>query len=713
MREPPKIAVPDVSAPAMASSPLASAGGDLGAWLRTVLPADWHGNARAKLPDILVLLGELQSDDEMTAAVIVDAAMTDGAWNAQVPLPAALLPLIEGLGAESQVHALHAERGEGANPEGLRRLLLAMSQDLRVVPMMLARHLVALREAAAGPAPEAQAMARLTRDIHAPLANRLGIWQLKWELEDLAFRILEPQAYRRIARLMDDTRKGREAYIESVREALSAALASHQIRAEVAGRSKHLYSVWRKMQRKNVPFEGLYDLHAVRVLVDATADCYAALGVVHALWMPVPGEFDDYIARPKANDYRSLHTCVAGPYGRVVEVQIRTREMHRHAELGVAAHWRYKEGGSGDAALERKVAWMRRLLDSTRDEGDDALRADLDQELVEERVYALTPKGGVVDLPVGATPLDFAYRVHTDIGHRCRGAKVDGRIVPLDHKLATGERVEILVSKTGEPRRDWLLPGNRFLASPRSREKVRAWFRRLDRERNQQAGREILERELKRMGLLDADLAPALARFQLADVGELHVQLALGELGPSQVVRALNDARRQAAPESSAPAQARPSAGRAAASPGVSAAGVDNLLAHVARCCQPLPGEPVTGYLTRSRGLSMHRANCPALRRMAMREPERVMPMDWGDASLRQGVDIVVRGVDRKGWLRDVSNQIAQEGVLVKSIHGGGAARDGRQQLAISVEVHDIAQLSQLLGRLSAVPGVTEARRAG
>ncbi len=669
------------------------------------------GAGGASIPDILTTLAALNADGEMLAAAIVDAAQADGAWPPESAVPASLTSLLDGLAAEAQVRRLHAQHAGGGDPEGLRRLLLAMSQDLRVVPVMLARHLTRLRQAVDSDGEEASALARLTRDIHAPLANRLGIWQVKWELEDLAFRVLEPMPYRRIARLMDDTRRGREAYIDRMRRALSDALAAHGIEAEVAGRSKHLYSVWRKMQKKQLPFEGLHDLHAVRVLVDSTAQCYAVLGVVHAAWMPVPGEFDDYIARPKANDYRSLHTCVVGPEGKVIEVQIRTPEMHRHAELGVAAHWRYKEGGSGDAALERKVAWMRRLLDATREESDAALRADLYQELVEERVYVLTPKGEVVDLPTGATPLDFAYRVHTDIGHRCRGAKVDGRIVPLDYKLRTGERVEVMVGKASEPRRDWLLPGDRFLASSRSREKVRAWFRRLDRDRNQQAGREILERELKRMGAGDPDLAPVLQRFDLGDVDELHVQLALGEIGPSQVVRALNDAAR--APD--AASDMRKVAARAGAASsaraGVTVAGVDNLLVNIARCCQPVPGEAVVGYLTRVRGLSLHRANCVALGRMAAREPERLMEVEWGDVGQRQRVDIVVEGIDRKGLLRDVSNLIAQEGVMVLAIHADGRRRGGMQQLRIGMEVRDIAQLSQVLGKLAGVAGVSDARR--
>lgn len=683
--------------------------------LEAVLPEVPQGADWPWLADTLALLATLGADTRMLAAAIVDAAGLAPEVLKTLPLEAGEAALLEGLAAEQQVRALHAEQRQGSDPEGLRRLLLAMSQDLRVVPILLARHLARLRHAVAEDSDKASALAKLTRDIHAPLANRLGIWQLKWELEDLAFRVLEPDAYRRIARLLDDKRRGREDYIVQFKQVLGDALHAAGINADVAGRPKHIYSIWRKMQKKNLPFEGLYDLRAVRVLVDETAECYTVLGLVHARWLPVPGEFDDYIARPKANDYRSLHTCVVGPGGKVVEVQIRTREMHAHAELGVAAHWRYKEGGAGDAALERKVAWMRKLLDASAEEGEAELQAGLDHELVEDRIYALSPKGEVIDLPQGATPLDFAYRVHTDVGHRCRGAKVDGRIVTLDYKLCTGERVEIMTGKVSEPRRDWLLPGNRFLASARSREKVRTWFRRLDRERNQQAGREILERELKRMGQADAPLDGILPRFHVGTVEELWIQLALGEIGPHQVIRALSEARKaeDAAQDKSQvpPASTHKAAPDSAARPGVSVAGVDNLLVHVARCCQPVPGEPVAGYLSKSRGLSMHRANCPALQRMVAADPARWMPVSWEDAGSRQTVEIIMTAIDRRELLRDVGNLIAQENVHVGGISGGANARDGRARLSISVQVRDFDQLSQLIGKLAALPGVEDVRR--
>ncbi len=499
--------------------------------------------------DTLDTLAALSADgDVMLAALLYAVPALQSAVRSGTGMSAALADLREGQAAAAQVWALHAEQERSVNTEGLRRLLLAIVRDLRVVTILLARQLARMRAAGALPEPERQALARLTRDIHAPLANRLGIWQLKWELEDLAFRYLQPQVYKQIATQLDEKRTGRERYIAAVIASLQKALAEHGIRAEISGRPKHIYSIWRKMQRKQVGFDELYDLRAVRIAVDDVAACYAALGVVHALWVPIPSEFDDYIARPKANDYRSLHTAVVGPEGRTLEVQIRTHEMHAQAELGVAAHWKYKEGKGGGDAFDRKIAWMRRLLEGSGEStGEGTLAGDLDAELVEDRVYALTPKGEVVDLPRGGTVLDFAYHVHTMVGHRTRGAKVNGRIVPLNHVLRSGDRVEILTSKEPEPRRDWLLPANGFLASGRSRDKVRAWFHKLDRTRNLQAGRELLEKELKRLGLHQADLAGVAKKFHADSIDDLYIQVALGDVGPHQVGRALHEEQRAAA----------------------------------------------------------------------------------------------------------------------------------------------------------------------
>ncbi|MCL6619632.1 MAG: bifunctional (p)ppGpp synthetase/guanosine-3',5'-bis(diphosphate) 3'-pyrophosphohydrolase [Thermomonas hydrothermalis] len=674
------------------------------------------------LADTLSILGRLNVDAEVLAATLLDALVDVQTAVAQagIVLPERLQVLLEGQRAASRVWALHRDHGGGRNPEGMRRLLLALVRDLRVVLIVLARQLARMRDAGRLPLAEQQALAKMTRDIHAPLANRLGIWQLKWELEDLAFRILQPDDYQRIARSLDDNRSGRERYIEAVIAQLRQALAGHGIHADVAGRPKHIYSIWRKMQRKGLPIEELYDLRAVRVLVEDIPACYAVLGLVHALWVPIPSEFDDYIARPKPNGYRSLHTAVIGPQGKTLEVQIRTREMHAQSELGVAAHWRYKEGGQGGgAAMDRRIAWMRKLLEQAAEaagEGESSPLQGLDSELTEDRVYALTPKGEVVDLPQGATVLDFAYAIHTMVGHRCRGAKVDGRIVPLTHVLKTGERVEILTGKTAEPRRDWLLPSAGFLASSRSREKVRAWFNKLDRAHNLQEGRALLERDLRRLGLLHADLTPVLPKFNVQTVDDLLVAVALGDVTPAQVGRALQDLERPPAPPAEPAVAApppRPAAPPATGAGVVTVQGVDNLLVQLARCCQPLPGEPIVGYLTRTRGVSVHRPDCPAFLRLAGREPARVLPVEWGRAHVAQDVALLIEAVDRKWLLKDITTLLAQLGVHLIALNTEPVRQgSGRVRIRGQVRVADFEQFGLLLARLESLPGVESARRA-
>jgi GTP pyrophosphokinase len=683
-----------------------------------------QGDVLANAPDplrvvagTLEILRGLSADGEVAAAALLFALpalqeVMDKPRAAAHPRVAALL---DGQNAAAQVWALHAEQGSARNTEGLRRLLRAIVHDLRVVPILLARQLARLRAAELYPPEQRVALARLTRDIHGPLANRLGIWQLKWELEDLSFRYLQPDTYRAIAKQLDDKRTGREQYIEAVKAQLRDALAGHGIAAEISGRPKHIYSIWRKMQRKQVPIEELYDLRAVRVAVKDIAACYAALGVVHALWPPIPSEFDDYIARPKANDYRSLHTAVIGPEGRTLEVQIRTHEMHAQAELGVAAHWRYKEGG-GDAAFDRKIAWMRQLLEHTAE--GESLSGGLSSELAEERIYTLTPKGEVIDLPRGGTVLDFAYHVHTMVGHRTRGAKVNGRIVPLGYQLRSGDRVEILTGKEAEPRRDWLLPANGFLASGRSRDKVRGWFHKLDRARNVQAGKELLDKELRRLGLLNADMAGMLKKFRAESLDELHIQIALGDTGPNQVSRALAEEQRAAAaPEAAAHAVAAPRPPRQGAAPAQASRftvqGVGNLLVQLARCCQPVAGEPISGYLTRMRGVTVHRSDCAAFRRLAAQHPQRVLPVEWGVAGGGYEVDAHIDAVDRKWLLKDITNLIAQEDAHVLSIQSDTAQRLGRVHFRLRLKVSDYGQLSNLLGKLDALPGVEHARRSG
>lgn len=669
------------------------------------------------LADTLDALALLSADESaLLAALLFDLPWLRAGLDG-LPLGAlkpAVAGLLDGQDAADQVWALHAGRDAGRNSEGLRRLLLSIIQDLRVVPVLLARQLARMRGADRLPEEERRALAQLTRDIHAPLANRLGIWQLKWELEDLAFRHLEPDTYRRIAREVDETRLARERYVETVKKALSRELLAQGISAEVSGRPKHIYSIWRKMQKKKLAFEQLYDIRAVRVMVPDVAACYAALGVVHSLWAPVPSEFDDYIARPKANDYRSLHTAVIGPEGRTIEVQIRSHDMHAQAELGVAAHWRYKEGSKGaEKAFDRKITWMRQLLEHSQDGQAGELAGALDAELTEDRVYALSPKDEVMDLPQGATPLDFAYHVHTMVGHRCRGAKVNGRIVPLTYRLRSGDRVEILTGKEADPRRDWLLTSNGYLASNRSREKVRGWFHKLDRARNVQAGRDLLDRELKRLGLQHADLGIAAKKFHADSVDDLYIQVALGDTGPNQVSRTLLEAER-AASQPAVPALPRPTARRGSLDTSkFTVQGVGNLLVQLARCCQPVAGEPIIGYLTRTRGVTVHRTDCAALARLSAANPQRILPVEWGQAGGGYEVDVVVDAVDRRWLLKDITNLIAQEDAYVLDIHSDNVRDSGRAHLRLRLKVSDYGQLSTLLGKLDALPGVSEARRLG
>ncbi|CAE6802936.1 GTP pyrophosphokinase [Xanthomonas arboricola] len=687
------------------------------AWQQLAAPSE--DVAWTLLADTLDALALLAADEAtLIAALLFDLPALRGAIAGLPWQPAerrvAVEGLLDGLDAADQVWALHAGREAGRNSEGLRRLLLSIIHDLRVVPILLARQLARMRVADRLSEEQRRALAQLTRDIHAPLANRLGIWQVKWELEDLAFRHLEPETYRRIAREVDETRVARERYLDAVKRTLSMTLAQQGLRAEVSGRPKHIYSIWRKMQKKRLSFDQLYDIRAVRVMVDDVAACYAALGAVHSLWAPVPSEFDDYIARPKANDYRSLHTAVVGPEGRTIEIQIRTHEMHAQAELGVAAHWKYKEGGKGgEKAFDRKILWMRQLLEQVQEGDHGELAGALDAELIEDRVYALTPKGEVIDLPQGATPLDFAYHVHTMVGHRCRGARVNDRIVPLTYRLRSGDRVEIMTAKEADPRRDWLLASNGFLASGRSRDKVRAWFHKLDRARNVQAGKDLLDRELKRLGLQHADLSVATRKFHAENVDDLYIQVALGDTGPNQVSRALLEAER-AASQPAVPAPPRPTARREGLGKSkFTVQGVGNLLVQLARCCQPVAGEPIAGYLTRGRGITVHRTDCAALSRLAAGHPQRVLPVEWGQAGSGYEVDVQVRAVDRRWLLKDITNLIAQEDAHVLEINSDNVRDTGRAQLRLRLKVSDYDQLSSLLGKLDALPGVSEVRRLG
>ena len=604
---------------------------------------------------------------------------------------------------------------EHLQAENLRKMLLAMAEDVRVVLIKLADRLHNMRTLQALPPAKQQRIARETMDIFAPLANRLGIWQIKWELEDLAFRYLNPDAYRAIARQLAERRVERDAYIARFVEHLQQELDTVGIHAEVRGRAKHIYGIWKKMQRKRQAFHQIYDVRAVRIYVDTIPECYAALGVVHTQWQYLPGEFDDYIATPKENHYRSIHTAVVGPEGKVVEVQIRTWEMHRESEYGVAAHWRYKEGAQSDSDFDEKIAWLRQLLE-WKDEvsGAGEFVDQFKSAVFADRVYVFTPQGRIIDLPAGATPIDFAYRIHTEVGHRCRGAKVNGRMVPLTHKLATGDRVEILTVKKGGPSRDWLNPALGYLATSRARHQVQHWFRRQNQEQNVAAGRAIVERELRRVGLGDVAYEKLARELGRNGVDDLLAQVGIGEIRPARIV---NAAQRLLAPpppatdEATAPVLREPREPRHGGE--IQVHGVGDLLTKFARCCKPVPGDPIVGYLTKNQGISIHRRDCHNVLHTVAEHPERLVEVDWGpeQAAGHYSVDIELVAFDRQGLLRDVSTVLANEKLNITAVNTTTRRRTHTTHMVITVEVPDLGVLSRVLARLGQLPNVTGARR--
>ena len=596
--------------------------------------------------------------------------------------------------------------------EVLRKMLLAMVEDIRVVLLRLASRTQTLRFMSRASDELRRPYAQETLDIYAPLANRLGIWQLKWELEDYAFRYLEPALYKKIASMLDEKRAERENFIAAAVATLEAELRATGIRAEVLGRPKHIYSIYNKMRGKSLDFSELYDVRALRVLVDSVKDCYTALGVVHNLWTPIPKEFDDYISRPKSNDYRSLHTAVVGPDGRALEVQIRTHEMHRHAELGVAAHWRYKEAGVGRAGarpdpFDEKIALLRQVLAWRDDVADSADWVEqFKRTALDDTVYVLTPQGRVLDLPQGATPVDFAYHLHTDLGHRCRGAKVDGVMVPLNYKLANGQRVDIISAKTGGPSRDWMNPALGYLQSSRARSKVRQWFNTQALAETTAQGRAIVERELQRVGMTSANLDHLAQQLGYAKSEELFAAAGREEVGTKQLQTALRGAEPEAEAQSLLPGKSKADAQGS----GILVVGMEKLLTQLAKCCRPAPPDAIAGFVTRGRGVSIHRRNCRDLQRLAALQPERMIEAAWG--AQKDGVfsvDIVVQAHDRQGLLRDISEVLSREKINVTGVN-----TQSKQHLAymsFTVEISDLEQLQRTLAQVREVQGVLSASR--
>ena len=563
-----------------------------------------------------------------------------------------------------------------------------------------------------GATPELQRrIAQESQGIFAPLANRLGVWQIKWELEDLSLRYLEPQLYKEVAKMLDERRVDREQYIVDVVAQLKDELNQAEIKGEVTGRPKHIFSIIKKMKSKHLDFNELYDVRAVRILVDDVRDCYTALGLIHSLWQPIPGEFDDYIARPKSNNYRSLHTAVSGPRGLALEVQIRTFEMHQHSELGVAAHWRYKEGGKSDAKFDEKIAWLRQVLawkDEVADTGD--LLEQFNSALFQDKVYVLTPQGKVIDLPMGATPVDFAYALHTDLGHRTRGAKVNGSIVPLNTKLQNGQRVEILTSKLGSPSRDWLNASLGYLQSASARAKVRYWFKYQHFEENVTQGRAKLDRELHRAGAGGVNQEKIAQKLQFHKLEDFLAAIGRGDVTEHQIALAIQEEVAPIADEE-LPKVVSPRVGSGHVSQtGVVVEGVGNLQTTTAKCCKPMPPDTIVGYLTRDHGVTIHRDVCAFVVRLPEERRNRLLAAQWGQHQVaRTEVSIEVEAHDRQGLLRDISDLFYRE--KVNAMQANTMTRNHFALMQFTLQIADREQLSRLIGLIGRIPSVITVRR--
>jgi len=668
------------------------------------------------------ILAGMNMDHETIAAAILHAApdyLDDWAEVLKTRFGANIGNLVEGLLRMERIQELsdteilhEKEKRKGDQNqqiEGLRKMLLAMVEDIRVVLIKLAKRTQVMRTLSGASSDVQKLIARETQSIFAPLANRLGVWQIKWELEDLALRYLEPELYKKIAKLLDERRLDREQYIADVVAQLKLELGKAGIIAEVAGRPKHINSIINKMKRKQVDFSEVYDVRAVRILVDDIRDCYAALGLVHSLWQPIPKEFDDYIAHPKSNNYRSLHTAVIGPCNLALEVQIRTFEMHQHSELGVAAHWRYKEGGKSDVRFDEKIAWLRQILEWKEEVASSSeMLEQFKNELFQDQVYVLTPQGKVIDLPKGATPVDFAYIVHTDLGHRTRGAKVDGSIVPLNYQLQNGQRVEILAAKQGTPSRDWLNPALGYLQSPRARAKVRHWFRYQSFDENVAQGRVQLDRELNRLGIASLNQEKIAQKFHFQKLEEFLAAIGRSDITQRQLILAIQEELPPKVEEAAKPHVPRPAAVRSSSS-GILVEGVGNLLTTIAKCCKPVPPDEITGYVTRSHGVTIHRQDCPFMLSLPEARRSRLLNAQWGGGSATYTADIEVIAYDRPGLLRDITDLFTREKINVVKVES--LLADNQAKMRFLVEIKDLEQLSRLLSLIQHVPNVVSARR--
>jgi GTP diphosphokinase / guanosine-3',5'-bis(diphosphate) 3'-diphosphatase len=588
--------------------------------------------------------------------------------------------------------------------ETLRKTFLAMGDDVRVVIIKLADRLHNMRTLGAMPEHKRKRIAKETLDIFAPLANRLGIWQIKWELEDLGFRYLNPEKYKEIAEQIQERRPDREEQIEQIKENLLTLLARNNINAEISGRPKHIYSIYKKMTQKGKPFDLVRDVRAVRLIVQDVPSCYAALGVIHTHWRPIPGEFDDYIAAPKDNFYQSLHTAVIYDDKRPLEVQIRTAEMHQNAEYGIAAHWRYKEGAHRDKSYEQRINWLRNMMEWRSDVNDaQEFVEGMKSDVFQDRVYVFTPLGDIIDLAAGSTPIDFAYHVHTDIGHRCRGARVNGKLVPLYQELKTGDQVEILTAKRGGPSRDWLNSNLGLVKTQRARSKIKAWFKKQEDEQNLAQGRATLEREVQRLGITVINYEKMARELGFKVPEEMYIAIGNGDLSVNKIIRLIAETEETAdileitsqSQDNRQPADV------------VEVVGLKGLLSTMAKCCNPMPGDQIVGYITRGRGATIHRQDCPNV--LHRKDKERFLQVDWGQVEHTFPVPVTVKAYDRQGLMGDISTLLQNEGVNIADVSVN--INRSLADLKLVVEVRDIAQLSRVLTRIESLPNVLEAQR--
>lgn len=653
--------------------------------------------------DTSITLADLRRDFGDTVRLLVDGvtklthlprvsrgdqhAETNEDQEEEVPLPPAAL-----LG-----------RKEDMISETLRKTFLAMGENVSVVLIKLADRLHNMRTLGHMPEHKRKRIAQETMDIFAPLANRLGIWQLKWELEDLSFRYLQPEKYKEIAESLAERRPDRERQLEEIKENLIRLLDKNHIKAEVSGRPKHIYSIFRKMQKKDKAFNMLYDVRAVRLIVPDIPSCYAALGVIHTTWRPVPTEFDDYIAAPKNNHYQSLHTAVQYDDKRPLEIQIRTLEMHMNAEYGIAAHWRYKEGGKHDQQFQERIKDLRKMMEWGTDVNDaKEFVESMQSDVFRDRVYIFTPRGDAIDLPAGSTPIDFAYTVHTDIGHRCRGARVNGKLVPLDHELKTGDAVEILTAKRGGPSRDWLNNSLGLVKTARAKSKIRIWFKKQEDEQNLATGRNTLERELQRLGISEVNFEKLARELGFKTPEEMYIDLGTGELSITKLIKQFSETEEiKDILEANAPAPVQKP------TDAIEVLGLKGMLASMAKCCNPAPGDQIVGYITRGRGATIHRQDCPNI--LLTPDRERLLKVGWGHAEQTFPVPVKIKAYDRQGLMSDISILLSDENININdvSVNVNRSIAD----LKLVIEVKDLTQLSRILTRIENLPNVMEAVR--